>query len=44
MFISVFIIFKECPFDAKDRDDFSTPADDEGKLKLRREEEEKTLR
>ncbi|XP_020609230.1 ubiquitin carboxyl-terminal hydrolase 40-like [Orbicella faveolata] len=35
---------KECLFDAEDRDDFSTPADDEGKQKLRREEEEKKLR
>ena len=44
MFIYFFIILKECPFDAEDRDDFSTPADEEGRQKLRREEEEKKLR
>lgn len=45
MFVVFFsCILKECQFDAEDRDDFSTPADDEGKQKLRREEEEKKLR
>lgn len=45
MFVVFFsCILKECQFDAEDRDDFSTPADDEGNQKLRREEEEKKLR
>lgn len=45
LFCGVYLfILKECPFDAEDRDDFSTPADDDGKQKLRREEEEKKLR
>jgi len=35
---------KDCQYDAEDRDDFSTPADDEGKQKLQREEEDKKLR
>ncbi|KAJ7369771.1 peptidase C19 [Desmophyllum pertusum] len=35
---------KDCQFDAEDKDDFSTPADDEGKDKLQREEEEKKRR
>lgn len=40
----LFIILKDCQYDAEDRNDFSTPADDEGKQKLQREEEDKKLR
>ena len=35
---------KDCSLDADNRNDFSTPADDEAKEKLRREEEEKKRR
>ncbi|XP_078377016.1 ubiquitin carboxyl-terminal hydrolase 40-like isoform X2 [Oculina patagonica] len=35
---------KHCQFDAENKDDFSTLADDEGKQKLQKEEEEKKLR
>lgn len=35
---------KDCFLDADNRNDFSTPADDEAKEKLRREEEEKKRR
>nr|XP_058972797.1 ubiquitin carboxyl-terminal hydrolase 40-like [Pocillopora verrucosa] len=35
---------KNCQSDSEDNDDFSTPADDEGKEKLKREEEEKKMR
>lgn len=39
-----FEISKNCQSDSEDNDDFSTPADDEGKEKLKREEEEKKMR
>ena len=40
----LFSISKDCKLDSVNRDDFSTPADDEGKERLRQKEEEKEHR
>ena len=40
----LFSISKDCKLESVNRDDFSTPADDEGKERLRQKEEEKEHR
>ena len=44
LLVILFSISKDCKLDSVNRDDFSTPADDEGKERLRQKEEEKEHR
>ena len=44
LLVILFSISKDCKLDSVNRDDFSTPADDEGKERLRQKEEEKKHR
>lgn len=44
LLVILFSISKDCKLESVNRDDFSTPADDEGKERLRQKEEEKKHR